>query len=242
MYAQSSLLKFIMNKKKQSKSGLIGGRSNGLQWNLGSLIKAKSGFLAAVFASLIFQLCVVFAIVKFIPDNDEFKKYSFLIFIIQIVLIICMAIVPMPMPIKFILFTLFSVLTGFVLKTALQKVSPEVIETAIIATITIFTVFVVLALVISGFGIDLGFLTLFLFGVLLLLVIVRIVMVLMTTSTTVNKMVAIISLIIFSMFIVFDTNQILQRDYHGDFITASLDYFLDVINIFLNLVSYMNNK
>ncbi len=241
MYAQSSLLKFILNKKKGSKGNLIGG-GHSSKWNLSSLIKEKSGFLTAVFSSLIFQLLLVFAIVKFIPNNDNFKRYSFLLFIVQIALILCMAIIPMPMTIKFILFTLFSALTGVVLKIVLEKVSPEIIETAIVATIIIFATFVILGLIISGFNIDLGFLTMLLLGMLLLLIIVRVVMIFMKSSSTFNKIVAIISLVIFSMFIVFDTNQILQRDYHGDFITASLDYFLDIINVFLNLVSYMNNK
>ena len=42
---------------------------------------------------------------------------------------------------------------------------------------------------------------------------------------------------LFSVYIVYDTNNILQRDYGGDFITASLDYYLDIINIFSNLLS-----
>jgi FtsH-binding integral membrane protein len=236
MYAQSSLLKFILNKKKQSKKNMIGGG------NLGSLIQAKSGFLTAVFASLIFQLCLVFAVVKFVPNNESFKKFNILMFIVQIILITCMAVIPMPMTLKFVLFTLFSAITGFMLKVALEKVSEEVIETALVSTIIIFALFVILGLIVSGFGIDLGFLSMFLFGMLLLLVIVRIVMVFMKTSREFHKATAVISLILFSLFIVYDTNQILQRDYNGDFITASLDYFLDVINIFLNLVSYINNE
>lgn len=225
-----------MNKKKQSKGNMIGGG------NLGSLIREKSGFLTAVFASLIFQLCLVFAVVKFVPNSENFKKLSLLMFIVQIILIICMALIPMPMTLKFILFTLFSALTGFVLKVALEKVSAEVIETALISTIVIFALFVVLGLIISGFGIDLGFLTMLLFGLLLLLVIVRIVMVFMKTSSEFHKATAVVSLVIFSLFIVYDTNQILKRDYNGDFITASLDYFLDIINIFLNLVSYIKSE
>ena len=45
-------------------------------------------------------------------------------------------------------------------------------------------------------------------------------------------------LILFSIYIVYDTNRILQKDYFGDFVTASLDYYLDIINIFIRLLSY----
>lgn len=148
----------------------------------------------------------------------------------------------MSMTLKFILFTLFSTITGFVLKIALEKTSSEVIETALIATTIIFVSFIVLGLIISGFGIDLGFLGLFLFGLLLLIIIVRVVMVFMKTSSNIKKTVTVLTLLLFSVFIVFDTNQILQRDYQGDFITASLDYFLDIINIIVNIVSYMNGE
>ena len=45
-------------------------------------------------------------------------------------------------------------------------------------------------------------------------------------------------LMLFSIYIVYDTNRILQKDYFGDFVTASLDYYLDIINIFIRLLSY----
>ena len=45
-------------------------------------------------------------------------------------------------------------------------------------------------------------------------------------------------LVLFSVYIIYDTNRILQKDYFGDFVTASLDYYLDIINIFIRLLSY----
>jgi FtsH-binding integral membrane protein len=55
------------------------------------------------------------------------------------------------------------------------------------------------------------------------------------------KLLSIVSILLFSMFIIYDTNVILQRNYVGDFITASLDYYLDIINIFINLLNFNNN-
>jgi|TARA_B110000444_G_scaffold174754_1_gene163448 FtsH-binding integral membrane protein len=40
-----------------------------------------------------------------------------------------------------------------------------------------------------------------------------------------------IATLIFALFVVYDTNQILQRNYSGDFVNASLDYFIDIINL-----------
>jgi FtsH-binding integral membrane protein len=93
-----------------------------------------------------------------------------------------------------------------------------------------------LALISSG--IKLGFK----FGIGLLvalffLVIVSIVQFFIPTSSLLKKILVIGSLMVFSLYIMYDTNNILQRNYSGDFITASLDYYLDIINIFSGLLS-----
>ena len=41
---------------------------------------------------------------------------------------------------------------------------------------------------------------------------------------------------LFSVYIIYTTNSILQEDYNGDFITASLDYYLEIFNIFVSLL------
>jgi FtsH-binding integral membrane protein len=56
-------------------------------------------------------------------------------------------------------------------------------------------------------------------------------------SSFLKKILVIGSLLLFSLYIMYDTNNILQRNYYGDFITASLDYYLDIINIFSGLVT-----
>jgi FtsH-binding integral membrane protein len=58
------------------------------------------------------------------------------------------------------------------------------------------------------------------------------------TSSLTKKILVIFSLLLFSVYVVYDTNSILQRNYNGDFITASLDYYLDILNIFSNLLSF----
>ena len=58
------------------------------------------------------------------------------------------------------------------------------------------------------------------------------------SSSLTKKIITICSLLLFSVYIVYDTNSILQRNYYGDFITASMDYYLDILNIFVNLISF----
>jgi FtsH-binding integral membrane protein len=42
---------------------------------------------------------------------------------------------------------------------------------------------------------------------------------------------------LFGLFVVVDTNAIMQRNYGGDVVQATLDYFLD----FLNLLTFMGD-
>jgi modulator of FtsH protease len=76
-----------------------------------------------------------------------------------------------------------------------------------------------------------------LFFALLFLLIISIVQFFIIQSSFLYKILVICSLMLFSVYIVYDTNSILQRDYGGDFISASLAYYLDIINIFSNLLS-----
>jgi FtsH-binding integral membrane protein len=42
------------------------------------------------------------------------------------------------------------------------------------------------------------------------------------------KILGIVGLLITSLYIIYDTNKILQDNYDGDFITASLNYYIDI--------------
>jgi FtsH-binding integral membrane protein len=113
---------------------------------------------------------------------------------------------------------------------------------AILGTISIFGVMFLFGAMLIMFGINLGFqFAAFLFYALLLLIIVQLVVMFSGTSSIFVKGLSVAGLILFSLYIVYDTNNILQREYYGDFITASLDYYLDILNIFIDLVSFNNN-
>jgi FtsH-binding integral membrane protein len=93
-----------------------------------------------------------------------------------------------------------------------------------------------------GFGQYLGYqFGAFLFWALLALIIAKLVNMLGPRLSAVKKVLAYIGLGLFSLFVVYDTNQILSRDYRGDFITASMDYYLDILNLFSNLLNTSDN-
>lgn len=171
-------------------------------------------------------------------DKDANKLY-WPLFAAELLIIFILALVPIPSWLKFILFSIFSACFGIMFSILNSVVSKDVIKTAIFGTMSIFGLMFLFGAVMVMFGIQLGYqYASFLFCALLLLIIIRIVVLFMSKSSMVMKGLAVVGLILFSLYVIYDTNHILQRDYSGDFITASLDYYLDILNIFINLVSF----
>jgi FtsH-binding integral membrane protein len=230
LYKGGSLNKTNNINKNLSNSGLM------------TLLNEKKGFLLQVFSNLIFQLLVTF-IVAFNIKSDMLDKnmYFWLIILFQFLIIAVLAFIPMHPFIKFLLMTIFSACWGLILGKMKEQVSPEIIKTAILGVLGIFVSMFLISLLMLTMGIKLGFgFGLFLFYALLLLIVLNIVLFVMNKQDTYHKIIAIVSIILFSFYIIYDTQNILQRDYYGDFITASMDYYLDVINIFISLVDLQN--
>jgi FtsH-binding integral membrane protein len=207
------------------------------------LISEKKGFFALILATLISQLSITYYVsenVK-IEEEDGKKKINNKIFgayIAAFIIILILAFITMPTWLKFILFSIFSGAFGVILGYRKSGVDPGIVKSALVGTASIFvTMFAFgLALIASGIKLGLQF-GLGLFFALLLLIIISIVNIFIVESSLLKKILVIGSLLIFSIYIVYDTNNILQRNYNGDFITASLDYYLDIINIFKGLLT-----
>jgi FtsH-binding integral membrane protein len=230
--ANSSIYNTLFNKN-QKKGGFLKALS---------ILNEKKPFLLQVFGNLIFQLLVTFIIAfnvksKLLENNINYWLLIALTFII----IICLALIPMHPFLKFILFTLFSASWGFLLTIIKETKSEEVIKTALIGTLSIFVVMFLIGLFLLSSGIKFDYkVGGILLCILFITIIALIVMTFMKTYSLYHKSIACFILILFSFYVIYDTNIILQRNYIGDFVTASLDYYLDILNIFINLVIYQN--
>jgi modulator of FtsH protease len=217
--------------------GKSGGGKNDVS-DILSLIVSKKEFFILIFANLIAQLGITYYIMEKTPAAKNF----WLLFGIQIIIIFILALITMPSWMKFILFCAFSYTFGLSLSNLKLKYDPTMIQTAIMGTISIFSVMLAFGVILIMTGIKLGFqFGLGLLFALLMLIIVRIVYMFIPSSSGTKRYLTIFSLMLFSVYIIYDTNNILQRNYYGDFITASLDYYLDIVNVFVNMLSY-NNK
>jgi FtsH-binding integral membrane protein len=207
------------------------------------LIYEKKSFFALILITLVIQLYITYYVSEnFDIEKDEdtktFNPKLIAAYITAFILILILALITMPPELKFILFSLFSCAFGIILGYRKSLYDPNTIKTAYIGTISIFVSMFTFGVALIASNIRLGYMFgLTLFFALLFLLIISIVQFFIIQSSFLYKILVICSLMLFSVYIVYDTNSILQRDYGGDFISASLAYYLDIINIFSNLLS-----
>jgi len=232
-----------------------------------NLLNEKKTFLLMVFSNLIVQIGITYYIMlnyenihesitgddidgdgKNKTANDPtIKKYVYLLFFIQLVLVFILALIPMSALPKFFIFSVLSATFGISLSYIIQiynSINMDIVKISLLGIASIFGLMFLLGLLLIIFGLQLVMqFALFLFFSLLLLIIGRIVMLFNSSSSSsgASKAFSFIGLFLFAIYIMYDTNHILQREYDGDFITASLDYYLDIINVFVNLLSVNNN-
>jgi FtsH-binding integral membrane protein len=201
-------------------------QGGGVPKDVSKLLFEKKEFLAMIFANLIVQSLITFYAIK--KHSKEKNRYVDLgVWIGLFVVVIVLSIISMPIWMKFLLFSIFSYGWGYILS---DVASFDIMYSAMMGTLSIFGLMFAMGVIMIVSGIRLGVKTaIALFYSLLALILVT----LFTTSTILS----IIGIVLFSVYIIYDTNRILQKNYYGDFITASMDYYLDLLNVFVNMVN-----
>ena len=235
-----------MNSNKSNKFNLVNKRKKSIFKNniaqVFKLISEKKGFFALILANLLLQLYITYYVSENLKVDEEknakkFDSKFIAACIASLVIILVLAFITMPAWLKFILFSLFSASFGVILAFRKSGLDPNVIKSAFVGTASIFVTMFIFGLALIMSNIQLGPTTgLVLLFALLALIIISIVQYFIAQSSLLKKLIIIASLLLFSLFVVYDTNSILQRNYDGDFISASLNYYLDLINIFSALL------
>ena len=211
-------------------------------------MKQTNFFLLTVIAIVVIQLCITYYVMN--RTNNPNINIA-LIFIISIITIIILTTFHenIPITVQFALFTFFSYLFGLMFYQVKQReqYSNEVISEVILSTISVFVSMAIIGSVLLSFGIQLGFKAwIILFVGLLSLIISRIILIFTAVSpeninklTTQHKLLSTIGIFLFSGYVIYDTNVILQGTYYkkNEYTRAALSYYLDFINIFSNNLS-----
>lgn len=197
-----------------------------------SNLQKKIPFMAGVFGHLIFQIFVAYRAADATSGNaymkDIARSNALLLGIVGLALVLLLSLVRLPIPIKVAVFSLLAYISGM----ALHNV-PNLQE-ALLEVVGIFIGMLVAGIFTVQMGYKLDILGQILFFSLLTILIARVINI-YVRRTRVEERNSIVPsrilTILFALFVVYDTNKILQRNYSGNFVNASLDYFLDIFNL-----------
>ena len=211
-----------------------------------SILRNKNELMFCIFITLIFQICIAIGTMKLDQNYNLLGKGGLLQFIV--LLFILIGLISQMLSDKYsfntkqILFIIFSILNGLLLSSTIHIINDKnVIESAAIATLINFLLMFILGLIIVYFGYDLSWLGLILFICLMIILAVLIINIFTKTSKETNKKISIIIVILFSLFILYDTNNILLKyKTKKDCIRGALDYYLDILNLFSNYLRIKN--
>jgi len=262
-YAESSLLKRMKGGMKGGcncgidfsglmKGGSKNGRRNTSKNGFFDLIMEKKQFLLLVFSNLLVQLGISYYLMM--NYKGPHVNVWFILFATLSILYLIIF-VPMSSFMKFLLFCIFSALFGVNLSVINSdnndknskndkndKNSKDIIHLAMLQTLSVFGAMFLVGAFLLASGIKFGFAFAgFLFYSLLFLILARLWTFFSGTINIHTFALSVIGVFLFSLYIIYDTNIILRREYYGDFITASMDYYLDIINLFTNLFNLNNN-
>lgn len=216
-----------------------------LDWNW-SAISTRRDFLTKVFLTLTFQLLVTFAVVFVMSRNVEWMQQLYnwwaviIIFLVMIGLMLAITLSKLSNPVKLLLFTIFSALFGLLL-SPIGLINSNVLLAAAAGALGIFVVMFIAGAVLVQMNVDLSMLGGILFVALIALLI----------GTIVNYSFGVypehagwvyFGLVLYSLFILFDTGMILSKKYGDNYPAAAMDYYIDIIGVFLRLLELIGRS
>ncbi|KAK1681957.1 hypothetical protein QYE76_042805 [Lolium multiflorum] len=205
-------------------------------------------FIRKVYVIVSMQLLATIAVastVYLVPDIRRFFLARTPAALAAFVLIIVAPIIVMiPMmclrnrhPINLILLALFTICMSFSVGLGcLSSKGGVIIEAALL------TFVVVLSLTIYTFwaakrGHDFSFLGPFLFAACLILMLYGLIQMLLPMGKVGTTVYGCISALVFSGFIIYDTDNLIKRHTYDEYVTAAIALYLDIINIFMAILT-----
>jgi len=207
--------------------------------SFGSLVADRAPFLAAVYCVLAMQLGVTAAVIAYLRGH----KYAPTLWnvaplaVASLGAVLVMTLVPMHPALKLAVFTAFSVMIGALSIAASDRVPIEAVQSAAMSAVGIFLGMTLLAFALAAAGVDLGFMGFALLSALLGLIVAMLVCAFVyPKSGAVRRALFAFGAALFSVYIAYDTNAMLMRAGEQDVVTAALGLFLDVFNLFQDLL------
>ena len=182
------------------------------------LLKKKQKLLKCVFGSLLIQICITAFIVFHLYQNKNLTNiiksnylYSIALFLVGLFVILILSSDKLSFNTKFMFFMFFGIIQGILLGVFQQYFPEDVVKSALISTITIFITFLFIGFTVVLFGYDLTWMGIYLFIALLALVIYKISLFFIPTDGNLKSIMITVTIMLFSIYIIYDTNQLLLK-------------------------------
>jgi FtsH-binding integral membrane protein len=192
------------------------------------LLKQKAPFMSKVFANLILQGGVAYTAAL---QRSPHVARNILVYTLMFMMaVLAMIFASLSIQVRFFLFTIISMLFGAILGAA-RDLDKRVIQETLGDILGVFVAMFVLGAISVQFNVNIFPLALLLLMGLIGLMVSRAVVSKEKRSAFSKAFV-----VVFAVYILVDTNLILQRNYSGNFVNASFDYFTDISQMFSGLV------
>lgn len=213
----------------------------------------RLGFIRKVYGILAAQLIITILLscLAFVPSVQQFLlDYFWTVYIsiaftlIIVIMLACFPKLTREVPINYILLLIFTVLESHYIMFAIAHVNDKFIVLS--AALITFALVAALTLYACLTKTDFTFLGPFLLCSLIILFFFGIMVLLFGRSKIMTILYCSIGLIIFSIYLIFDTQLIVGQlgvSYGiDDYIIASINLYLDILNIFIYVLSLLSNK
>ncbi|KAL7105109.1 hypothetical protein ABFS83_07G024100 [Erythranthe nasuta] len=211
----------------------IGHGENQLRWGF---IQKVYGILAA---QILMTTVVSAAVVLYAPINDLLRGNSvlllFLIFT-PFILLWPLHVYQQTHPLNFIFLGLFTASLSLTVGVSCANTEGAIVLEALILTSAVVSALTGYTFWASKKGKDFSFLGPVLFTSLFILVLTGFIQVFFPLGSTTVAIYGAISAIIFSGYIVYDTQNLIKRFSYDEYIWASVTLYLDVLNLFLTIL------
>lgn len=204
-------------------------------------------FIRKIYTIISIQLLLtiaVAAVVVTVHPISEFFATTGAGLALYIVLIITPFIVMCPLyyyyqrhPVNYFLLAIFTVSLAFVVGLTCSFTSGKVILESVILTTVVVVSLTLYTFWAAKRGHDFNFLGPFLFGALLVLMVFSLIQILFPLGKISVMIYGCLASIIFCGYIIYDTDNLIKRYSYDEYIWAAVALYLDVINLFLSLLT-----
>ncbi|KAF3324365.1 BI1-like protein [Carex littledalei] len=229
-----------------------GSSGSGLYPNMVGDPQLRWAFIRKVYSILTFQLLItviVAAVFVFVPAIQAYFRANrmatmgFLIgaCVAEFIVLLAMYFLKDRHPLNIFLLLLFTMCTSIMIGLVCMFASGRLVLQAAGVTVVVFLSLTMYTFWAAKKGKDFNFLGPFLFAAIITLSIFSIIQFFFPLGKTFTTLIAGIAVLIFCAFIIYDTDNIIKRFDYDDYVIASVDLYLDIINLFLYLLQIFSN-